>query len=162
MEDTEAFQHASILTVEASYRIRLPQPLCNRVGWIVGDEPIVAWLLMGSSCRCRLFSGAEVDSDPDLRSLKDRIAEELKAAYDSPIEFQDVTALTLTLRLAQVQIKRHETSGWRLTLPRPIAAIMQLRPGESSLAVLIVQDHIELLTIEVLRASANAPLTNLF
>jgi hypothetical protein len=50
----------------------------------------------------------------------------------------------------------------RLTLPRPIAAIMQLHPGKSSLVALFVQDHIELLTIELLRSSANSPLSDIF
>jgi hypothetical protein len=45
---------------------------------------------------------------------------------------------------------------------RPIAAIMQLRPGESSVAALLVQDHIELVTIEILRSSANTPLSDIF
>lgn len=150
------------MAVEASYRVRLPQPLCNQVDWITGDKPIAAWLLMANSSRCRLFSVTEAGTDSDLQSLGVRIAEELSAHYTGALEFQDPDSLTLTLRLVQVQVKRHETSGWRLTLPRPTAAIMHLIPGKSSIAAMLVQGHIELLTIELLRSAANAPLSDIF
>ena len=63
-----------------------------------------------------------------------------------PLEFLNAASVVLRLRLLQIQLNRHETAGWRLTLPRPIAAIMQLRPSKSSLIGLIVQDHFELWT----------------
>ncbi len=161
MEVTQANSEASILAVEASYRIRLPQPLCKRLSWIVGDQPLTAWLLLGSPGRCRLVSAAEVDSDPALQSLKARIAEELDARSTSALEFQGEVSAALIVRLLQVQLTRHETSGWRLTLPRPIAAIMQLHPSESSLAAFFLQDHIELWTMETLRSSVSTPLTEI-
>ena len=154
-------RRAYILDVEASHRIRLPQPLCSQFDWIAGEKAIAAWLLVATSDRCRLFSAVEVDSEADMQLLKTRIAEELSARYTGALEFQNATSVTLTLRLVEIQITHHETSGWRLTLPGPIAAIMQLRAGDSSVAALIVQQHIEIWTIQMLKSSANVPLPDI-
>jgi hypothetical protein len=158
MESQKGSGEANILAVEASYRIRLPQPLCRRVGWITGEQPLAAWLLLADSGRCRLLSSTEVGSDPDLQSLKARIAEELSARNTGILEFQSEVSVALTLRLAEIQVTRHETSGWRLTLPRTMAAILQVRPNQSEVAAIFVQDHIELWTIEKLKAAVNAPM----
>jgi hypothetical protein len=48
-----------------------------------------------------------------------------------------------------------------LTLPKAIAAIMQIRPGESELAVWFLHGHIELWTIETLRSAVTTPLTEI-
>jgi hypothetical protein len=161
MEEKATSNEASIIAVEASYRIRLPQPLCKLTGWIAGKQPLRAWLLMASSGRCRLFSDTEVSSDPHLQLVRAAIAEVLEAPGASSIEFQSEVSVALTVRLAEVQLTRHETSGWRLTLPRPIAAIMHLRPAESSLAAFFLQGHIELWTIDVLESFATMPLSEI-
>jgi hypothetical protein len=145
-----------VLSVEESYRIRLPQPLCQQVDWITGRE-ITAWLLLCTSDRGRLLSTSETENDPNLKLLHTKITEKAAEGAARSFEFQDAASVVLRLRLLQIQLVRHETSGWRLTLPRPIAAIMRLRPGESSLVALIVQDHIELWTVEALRSAANLP-----
>jgi len=108
-----------------------------------------------------LVSAAEVDSDPALQSLKARIAEELDARGNSALEFEGEVSVALIVRLVEVQLTHHEKSGWRLTLPRPIAAIMQLRPSESSLAAFFLQGHIEFWTMETLRSSVSTPLTEI-
>jgi hypothetical protein len=46
-------------------------------------------------------------------------------------------------------------------LPRSIATIMQIRPGESDIAAVFLQGHIELWTIETLRSSVTTPLTQI-
>ncbi|MFY9741090.1 MAG: hypothetical protein WAK21_03755 [Candidatus Sulfotelmatobacter sp.] len=56
---------------------------------------------------------------------------------------------------------KHTTSGWRFTLPRVVAAIMQLRPEASELAVLLVQGRVELWTLETLRAAVSQPLPDI-
>jgi hypothetical protein len=146
----------SILAVEASYRIRLPQPLCKRVDWIIGNGPVAGWLIVGSPARCRLVSSAEADTDPDLQSLKTRIAEESRAE-SGLLEFRDEALEALSLRFTQIHITRHKTSGWRLTLPRHVAAIMKLRAGESDVAARLVQGHIEFWTIDLLVSSMSTP-----
>lgn len=162
MEEQGTSNEASIIAVEASYRIRLPQPLCKLTGWIAGKEPLTAWLLMGRPGRCRLFSETEANGDPHLQPLRAAIAAVLNAPSTSSIEFLSEASVALTVRFAEVELKRHETSGWRLTVPRPIAAIMRLRPEESSVAALFVQEHIELWTIGALESAANTPLADIF
>ena len=150
---------AASLTAGAISRITLPQPFAKRVGWI-GDQSHIGWMLLGTPGRCRLLSAAEVENDPTLQSLSDRIAAELDVPSVDLLEFQDATSVALALRLASVEIRRRGR-GWRLKLPIPIAAIMQIRPGESDIAALYLQDHIEFWTIETLRSAAGKPLTQL-
>jgi hypothetical protein len=149
-----------IVSVDESYRITLPKPFCKLVGWISGNEPHKAWLLLDSPGRCRLLSAPELESEHSFQSLQDRIAAELNAPSTDPLEFQDERSATLALRLQPVDIMPRGP-GWRLALPRPIAAIMQLRPGESDVAALLLQDHIELWTMETLRSSVSTPLTEI-
>ncbi len=150
----------SILRVEESYRIRLPQPLVRRVGWIAGNQAIGGWLLVDGPGRCRLFSASEADSDPNLQLLSARVSAEVNATRDNALEFHNEVSLALAFRLLPVQITPPEP-GWRLTLPRLIAAIMQVRPGESEVAALFFQGHIELWTIETLRTAVVPRLTEI-
>jgi len=146
--------------VDKHYRIVLPQTLLQQVGWITGKQPHDGWLLIGSPGRCRLLSATEVDSDANFQSLRARIAAELNAPSTNALEFHDEVSVALALRLVSVQITP-PGPGWRLTLPKPIATIMQIRPGESDVAALVLQDHIELWTIETLRSSVATPLTQI-
>jgi len=136
----------------------LPQPLVKRVGWITGDQPIEAWLLMGSPARCRLLSTADVEKTPEWQSALYRIS-----ALDEPtspaIEFDDDASVGLALRLAPVQITPPKP-GWRVTLPRMIAAIMRIRPEESDLAALFLNGYIEFWTMEAIRSSITVPLVD--
>lgn len=130
------------------------------VDWIAGKQPVDGWLLVGSPGRCRLLSAAEVDGDPNLQALQARIAAELSAPSANALEFHDEVSLALALRLVPIQISPPDP-GWRLMLPRVIAAIMQIRPGESELGALFVQGHIELWTIEEMRSAITPSLTQI-
>jgi len=160
MVDGQPKLEFAILRVEESYRIRLAQPLVRRVAWIAGNEPVSAWLLLGSPGRCRLLSASEVGGDPHLQSLKTRIAAEANTRSTNPLDFHDEVSVALAARLMEVQITPPEP-GWRLTLPRPIAAIMQVRPKESDVAGVFVQEHIEVWTMETLRSSVARSLTDI-
>ncbi len=149
-----------ILSVDESYRITLPQSFCRQISWINGDQPHDGWLLVGSPGRCRLLSAAEVHSDPNCQALQARISEERSAPGSNSLEFQDEASAALALRLLPVEITPRKP-GWRLTLPRAIAAIMYIRPGESEIAARLVREHIELWTIETLRSSVTMPLTRM-
>jgi hypothetical protein len=150
----------SILRVEASFRIRLPQPLLRRVGWITGEQPVSAWLLLGSPGRCRLLSEAELEADHDLQTLRERITAEANDSSATLIEFRDEASTALAIRLLPVQITPPKP-GWRITLPKEMAAIMQIRPGESDVAALFTQNHIEIWTVEALRSAVAQPLTEI-
>jgi hypothetical protein len=141
--------------------VRLPQPLCRRTGWINGEQTIAAWILVAGPKRCRLLSAAEVAEDEDLRQLQGRIAIETTAAPGRLLEFKDEGSAALAQRLLSIQIAPHETSGWRFTLPRVLASVMRVRPRESDLAALFVQEHIELWTIDALSSAVSGALTEL-
>jgi len=156
----QGFSEPCILSVDESCRVTLPLSLSKRTGWISGEQSHNGWLLMGNSGRCRLFSAVEVDSDPDLQSLRARISAELGASNRNSLEFQDEVFAALVLRLSPVEVKPRGP-GWRVALPRHIAAIMQIRPNESEVAALFLQGHIELWTIETLRSAVAPPLTRI-
>lgn len=149
-----------ILRVDKYYRTMLPQSLVRRVGWVTADQSHNGWLLMGSPSRCRLLSATEVDNNPKFQSLRARITAELNAPITDALEFSDEVAVALALRLVPVEVTPPEP-GWRLTLPKPVAAIMQIRPGESDVAALLVQGHIEFWTMELLRSSVTTPLSQI-
>jgi hypothetical protein len=147
----------NIRRVEKSYRIALPHSMLEEAGWVPADQRCRGWLLIGSPGRCRLLSVSEVDSDPDLQSIRARIADVHTESGNSLLEFQDEAAVALAFRLVAVEIAPPKPA-WRLVLPKPVAAIMHLRPGESDVAVLVIQGHIEIWTIEALRAAVDIPL----
>lgn len=145
----------AILRVDRSYRVVLPQSLVQQMGWITGASG--AWLLLGSPGRCRLLSEDAVANSKEFQSLQERIASEASAQASSGLEFQDDSLVALSVRLAKIQISP-PGPAWRLTLPKYIAAIMQVRPGESDVAAGLIQGHIEIWTIETLRSSVSTPL----
>ncbi len=108
-----------------------------------------------------MLPSAEVDASPELRALAARIAEQASDRSSSIVEFHDEASVGLTQRLVEIQMTKHTTSGWRFTLPRVVAAIMQLRPEASELAVLLVQGRVELWTLETLRAAVSQPLPDI-
>ena len=148
-----------VLAVDKSYRITLPQPFARRVGWIAGDQPVEAWVLSGSTGRSRLLSSAEVVSDPDMQALREKISE-ISVQNPGLLEFQEDELVVLPLRLLQVQIRRRGP-GWRLALPTPIAAIMQIRPGKRGIAALFLQGHIEFWAMETLSEAGSKPLSEI-
>src|SRR5271157_877551 len=151
----------NILHVEASYRVRLPAALLRQAGWAAPrDVPLDGWLLVGSAGRCRLLSISEIESDHDLQALQARIASELDATSPNALAFHDENSVALALRLLPIQITPPEP-GWRLTIPRVVAAVMQIRPGESDIAALLFQGHIELWTIQTLASAMSAPLAEI-
>jgi len=107
-----------------------------------------------------LFSDAEADQDNELRSLRSRIAAEMNVSGTGAVEFRDEEAIALGLRLIRVEIKPPGPQ-WRLTLPPIVAAVMQIRPGESEVAALWIEEHIEFWTIETLRSAMTRPIAQI-
>jgi hypothetical protein len=147
----------TVLKVDQDYRIILPPAQLRRAGWVPGSGPLKGWLLIGGPGRCRLLSSAEFESDPGCLSLRAAIDAEPDRPAESLIEFRDEASVVLGLRLQPVEITP-PGPGWRLALPKTLAAIMQIRPKESSVALFYLQEHIEIWTLELLRASATTPL----
>lgn len=149
-----------IVKVDKSCRLFIPTALAHRVDWITGEDSISGWLVVGTPGRCRLLSSADVENDATARSLRARIEADMRTGGSSILEFQDETALALGLRLIQVRLAPPEP-GWRLTLPRAIAAIMQIQPGESEVALWLIHGRIELWTIQTLRSALTTPITEI-
>ncbi len=150
----------AIQRVDQDNRILVPQSALKHVTWIAGSQPLKAWLLVGSPGRCRLISQGEFEDDASCQSLRASIEAEKARPIGSIIEFRDEAFVALELRLIQIEITP-PGPGWRLTLPKALTAIMQIRPKESSVAVLLRQAQIEIWTLDTLRASFGVPLVEL-
>lgn len=150
----------TIVKVQKDYRIFLPEPYLAGTGWTLGDEPLKGWLLVAGPGRCRLLSSAEFDGDPACKSLLSAIDAEIDRPADNAVELRDAESVALGLRLIPIEISP-PGPGWRLTLPKTLAAIMEIRPKESSVALLSFRQHLEIWTLETLRASIAVPLAEI-
>lgn len=146
--------------VDRYYRILLRQSLVRQLPWLKGEGAIEAWLLVGNSSRCRLLSSYEVKNDSRLRELRARIEAEVNLTSTDALEFHDESLVALPLRLLPIQVTPPDP-GWRLTLPRPVAAVMKITPGVSEVAAILLRGHVELWTIELLASAMSTPLADL-
>lgn len=73
-------------------------------------------------------------------------------------EFGDEASAILRLRLIPIEIAP-PGPGWRITLPKTLAAIMQIRPKESTVAILFPEAHLEIWTMDLIRKSMSVPLS---
>jgi len=149
-----------VLRVDESYRIILPPPITARVPWMTGVQALDGWLLIGSADRCRILSSGELSSDPELQKLQLAMTDEINASNDSVLEFREASLVAVPLRLVPLDIKPYG-SRWRLVIPQIVAVAMKIRPKESDIAALFIDDHIELWTIDVLRFAFNFSLSQL-
>jgi hypothetical protein len=150
----------TVIKIDKDNRIFLPHSLLKHAEWITGDKPLKAWLLVAAAGRCRLLSSPEFEGDASCRSLQASIDAESGQSAGSLVEFRDEASVVLGLRLLPIEITP-PGPGWRLTLPRALAAIMQIEPKKSSVALFYSQAHIEIWTLDTLRASMAVPLTEL-
>ena len=150
----------AISKIDEDHRILLPPSLLRHAEWITGNEPLSAWLLVGGPGRCRLLSSAEVEDDAGCRML--RASVDAGAAQSTAVasEFRDEASVALGLRLLSIEISPRGP-GWRLAIPKTLAAIMQIQPRVSSVALLLSQAHIEIWTMETLRTAVAVPLAEL-
>jgi hypothetical protein len=150
----------AISKLDEDHRIMLPTSLVRHIQWISGGEPLNAWLLVGGPGRCRLLSPTEVDDDAYCQSLRAAVNVEADQPIDAVSEFRDEASVALGLRLLPIEISPRGP-GWRLTIPKTLAAIMQIHPKESAIALLFSQKHIEIWTMDTLRSSVAVPLSEL-
>jgi hypothetical protein len=150
----------SILKVDRSCRILLSKDILERAGWVPGDEPLKGWIVVGGPGRCRLLSSAEFEGDKGCLALKAAIDAELDQPTGSAIEFRDDALAVLGVRLIPIEIAP-PGPGWRITLPRCLIEITRIRPGESSVALIFFHEHVEIWTLETLRAATAVPLAEL-
>jgi hypothetical protein len=127
---------------------------------MTGVHALDGWLLVGSADRCRILSNNELDSDPELQKLQANITNEINTSSDSVLDFRAASLVALPLRLVPLEIKRYGPR-WRFVIPQIVAVAMKIHPTESDVAALFLDGHIELWTIEMLRAAFDHPLSQL-
>jgi hypothetical protein len=150
----------AISKVDEDQRILLPTSLVRHAAWIAGSESLNAWLLVGGPGRCRLLSPAEVDDDPRCQFIRTHVEAEAAQQTAAASDFRDEASVAMELRLLPIEISPRGP-GWRLTIPKVLAAIMQIQPRASSVAVLLPQTHIEIWTMDTLRQAVSVPLSEL-
>jgi hypothetical protein len=127
---------------------------------MTGVHALDGWLLVWSADRCRILSNNELDSDPELQKLQANITNEINTSSDSVLDFRAASLVALPLRLVPLEIKRYGPR-WRFVIPQIVAVAMKIHPTESDVAALFLDGHIELWTIEMLRAAFDHPLSQL-
>lgn len=127
---------------------------------MTGDQALDGWLLVGSADRCRILSTGELSSDPELQKLQSNLADEINTSSDSVLDFREASFAALPFRLVPIEIKRYG-SRWRLVIPQIVAVPMRIRPAQSDVAAFFLDGHIELWTIEMLRAAFDHSLSQL-
>lgn len=149
----------ALAKVEKDYRIHIPKALLSNVGW-GPDDGAGACVLLGSSGRCRLLAGGKLQNDPDCQKLQQEIDAASEEPLTSLLDFRDESRTVLPLRLLPVDVAPHG-ANYRMTLPKLLTSIFQVRPGEESVAVLVNQGHIEIWSFEALRTAITPPLQQL-
>lgn len=152
-------EHA-IAKVERDYRVFIPRSLLAGVGWPKDDPESGAHLLVGGQGRCRLLSRQEVRGDPICQRLRERVAADLAEPVAGPTSFRDDAVSVMDLRLLSVDLIPH-SSGYRLTLPKLLAGILRVQPGEDHVALLACEGHLEIWALEALREAVNVRLEEL-
>jgi hypothetical protein len=127
---------------------------------MTGVHALDGWLLVGSADRCRILSNSELDSDPELQKFQANITNEINTSSDSVLDFRAASHVALPHRLVPIEIKRYGPR-WRFVIPQIVAVAMKIHPTESDVAALFLDGHIELWTIEMLRAAFDHPLAQL-
>src|ERR1039458_170522 len=102
----------TIVKVDQDNRILLPQGLLRHAKWITGNEPLSAWLLVGSPGRCRLLSSTDVEDDATCQILRATVDAETIQPTVAASEFRDEASVALGLRLLPIEITPRGP-GWR-------------------------------------------------
>jgi hypothetical protein len=148
---------AQFKAVDKSGRVVIPQPFCDKVGWITGGSPIEAWLLMGEMGRLRLLSQEEVSGDPEIASIRSQISATADETKGGVLDFEDAPLVALAVRLVDTLLSP-PPPGWRLTLPKVLLDILQISRAESQVVMTMSKGYIELWTTEVWNAAVSTPL----
>jgi hypothetical protein len=151
---------STLAKVGKDSRILLSTALLKRAGWAPGDAPMKGWLIVGSPGRCRLVHSSDFESDSSCLSLRNAIDEETAREPGSLIEFRADSLVALAMRLLPIEVTP-PGPGWRLAIPRELGAIMGILPNETSVALLLVDKHIEIWSLETLRSSTETPISEL-
>lgn len=155
-----AVNEPSIMRVDRDGRVIIPQSICEAVGWISGERPLVAWLLALSFGRKRLLRPTDVEEDPTLRALAAKLSSSSEPPPASPVEFDDEADVMLSARLIETRISLSE-GRWRITLPRVTISTWGLRPQQNEVAVLISRGYVEIWAMERVKSALSAPLTDI-
>lgn len=142
--------------VDRDNRILLPHAFLKRTGWPIGTDPMRGWILLNGPGRCRLLPAALLGADAGFQQLRSKIAEQKD---QDAIDFEDDGLATLGLRLLPLELMP-PGPGWRLTLPKVIATLMEIHRKESSVA-LLARKHVEIWTLEALRFAMTTPIADL-
>jgi len=149
----------TLLKVDRDYRVIIPVAALRSAGWVVVEDAIQGWLLLGESGRLKLITPERAQVDSEFQSLRRYVEEQAGRPIESAIYFRDPSLAILGLRLIPIEITA-SGPGRRLKLPRVVAAAFDIAPGVSSVA-LIADQEIEIWNLETFRSSIAAPFPEL-
>jgi bifunctional DNA-binding transcriptional regulator/antitoxin component of YhaV-PrlF toxin-antitoxin module len=140
-------------------RITIPAAVVRSAGWLRGDVPLQAWLIIGNSGRCRVLPPAQLENDELAIRLR-TAADATTALAEAATRFEDEAVESLAFRLVPLELFP-PGPGWRFLLPKWLALIMGVESKERSVALLHLHGYIEIWNLELLRASLDKPISDL-
>src|SRR5260370_40723375 len=105
--------------ISAEARITIPQPYCEKLSWVRGDQTMRVWLLGLVPGRFRLLSDPEVEQNQKLRELRAAIIDGPAEAATDPTAFESNELAALLGRLIPTTLSPPRPS-WRLLVPKQI------------------------------------------
>lgn len=123
-----------IVKFQKDYRLAIPRPLVPKLAWLKGDQAVKAYLLLNTPGRCRVVSADEAGKHEEIRALQQRIAGEVDRRAETILDFLEDISAILPYRLLLVDVKPPDPA-WRIEMPKSLAAILQIHPGISELAI---------------------------
>jgi hypothetical protein len=139
-------------------RITLPKDLCTQIGWLRGEEPIDAWLLLLSDGRFGLLSKEEAEADSALDRLRAIALSGEATEKAEPSSAVPPEEAALVAKLTPITLKPRG-QVWRFSIP----SIMEIfAPPNSNLLDLLAiwsnDGYWELWYVEAFKRAALGPL----
>ncbi|SRR5258708_3913250 len=140
--------------ISAEARITIPQPYCEKILWIRGDQIMRVWLLGLVPGRFRLLSDLEVEQSQKLRELRAAIIDGPSDTAPDPTAFESNELAALVGRLIPTTLSPPRPS-WRLLVPKQI---LPQDKSKKTIVLLFSLGYLEVWNLETYNAALAQPL----
>jgi hypothetical protein len=143
--------NAAFKTVDDN-RVGIPKAISGEFSWISGKERISVFLLMRTPGRYRVVTNSDVRADPDLVELYERNNAPGADGERLASDFNDDGSAVFGLQLLEAYL-RPGPPEWRLDLPRIAVDLLNVRPPDDEVVVVVNDGFLEVWSIERFRAA---------
>ena len=142
------------LKLDIGNRITLPKYISDRISWLNEGSESEAWLWVVEEGRYRLLSNADVDSDPQLHSIRALIRPDGRIERVIATRVVEANRTALIARLIPVDVKKHGSSC-RIPIPKDVEIFAPPTCNLKSFSVLLSPEgYWEIWYTDLLRKAA--------